>query len=283
MNKPDPSVQAHSRTQWGTRSRSQAERQFLEGPGFRGSELLHALDILLEMVRGFRHLHFIGPCITVFGSARFTADQPAYAMARALGGELARRDFTTMTGGGPGIMEAANRGAKEAGGYSVGCNITLSREQVPNAYLDRWVEFKYFMVRKFMLAKYSYGFVALPGGFGTLDELFGVLTLIQTGKMDNYPVVLMGIDYWRPLRALLEETLMPAKTIDPDDAALILYTDSPQEAADHLQARVAKSFGVSLARAQRARSWLGERGRPGHQATDDRQPAQRPRDSSRLP
>jgi uncharacterized protein (TIGR00730 family) len=233
---------------WGKDSRSQAERVFLEGPSSRGHELYRAWQIFLELVRGFRALHFVGPCVTVFGSARFTEDQPHYRTARELGGELARLGFTVMTGGGPGIMEAANRGAREAGGCSVGCNITLAHEQKPNAWLDRWVEFKYFMVRKFMLAKYSYGFVAMPGGFGTLDELFGVLTLIQTGKMEGFPVVLMGLEYWQPLRELIERTLVGAGTIDEADARLILFTDSPREAAEHLQRVASQQFGVALSR-----------------------------------
>jgi uncharacterized protein (TIGR00730 family) len=265
-DRPDPPAQgqppdaARLDTEWGTGSRTQAERHFLEGPRSRGSELMHALGILFETLRGFRNLHFVGPCITVFGSARFTSEQPYYQMARELGGELAELGFTVMTGGGPGIMEAANRGAKERGGASIGCNITLPQEQQPNAYLDRWVEFKYFMVRKFMLAKYSYGFVAMPGGFGTLDELFGVLTLIQTGKMANYPVVLMGVDYWRPLRELIDVTLVQARTIDQQDADLVLFTDSPRVAAEHLQRVAARTFGLALATLPHPNPLLGESG-----------------------
>jgi uncharacterized protein (TIGR00730 family) len=248
MDQARPDQQPPEQREWGKESRSRSEKAFLEGPRSRGSELFRALQIFVELVRGFRSLHFVGPCITVFGSARFTEDQPYYRMARELGGELVQRGFTVMTGGGPGIMEAANRGAKEAGGCSVGCNITLPREQKPNPYLDRWFEFKYFMVRKFMLAKYSYGFVAMPGGYGTLDELFGVLTLIQNGKMDNYPVVLMGTDYWRPLRELIERTLIEGKTIDAKDARMILFTDSPHEAAEHLHRVASSQFGLALSR-----------------------------------
>ncbi len=248
-----------SRTDWGAASRDEDERVFLEGPRSRGSELFRALQIFGELIRGFRRLHFVGPCITVFGSARFTEAHPYYALARQLGGELATLGFTVMTGGGPGVMEAANRGAREVGGASVGCNITLPKEQKPNAYLDHWVEFKYFMVRKFMLAKYSYGFVAMPGGFGTLDELFGVLALIQTGKMDNYPIVLMGIDYWRPLREQIEGIFIAAKTIDPSDARSILYTDSPSEAAAHLNSIAAKQFHLALKRRPAASALLGEK------------------------
>src|SRR5207253_10235026 len=138
-----------------------------------------AVRIFWQVLHAFRALHFVGPCVTVFGSARFRTDQPYCVLARDVGARLARAGFTVMTGGGPGIMEAANRGAKEAGGYSVGCNIELPKEQRPNRYLDRWVTFRHFYVRKLMLVKYSYAFIALPGGFGTLDEIFETATLIQ--------------------------------------------------------------------------------------------------------
>ena len=166
-------------------------------------------------MRGFRKLHFVGPCVTVFGSARFTADHAYYVLAREVGQRLARAGFTVMTGGGPGIMEAANRGAKEAGGYSVGCNIELPQEQKPNPYLDRWITFRHFFVRKLMLVKYSYAFIALPGGFGTLDEIFETATLIQTDKIKDFPLVLVGKEYWRPLLDFLRDRLVEAKTIDP--------------------------------------------------------------------
>src|SRR5207302_3648648 len=157
--------------------------RFLQGPQPRGYELSRAIRIFFELIHGFRSLHFVGPCVTVFGSARFHEDHRYYQMAHAVGALLARAGFTVMTGGGPGIMEAANRGAKEAGGYSVGCNIELPQEQRPNPYLDRWITFHHFFVRKLMLVKYSYAFVALPGGFGTLDEIFETATLIQTAKI----------------------------------------------------------------------------------------------------
>lgn len=156
------------------------------------------------------------------------------------------KGFAVMTGGGPGIMEAANRGAKSVNGVSLGCNITLPKEQKPNPYLDLWMEFRYFMVRKFMLAKYSYGFIALPGGFGTLDELFGVLTLIQTKKMKGFPVVLMGKDYWEPLRKLIEERLVESQTIDPEDMKTIYFTDSPVDAAKFILDVATRSFSISI-------------------------------------
>ena len=256
---------AASRTDWGkTESRTPDERVFLEGPHARGKELRRAWQIFCEVIRGFRALHFVGPCVTVFGSARFTEQQTYYRLSRDLGAELARRGFTVMTGGGPGVMEAANRGARDVGGPSIGCNITLPTEQKPNPYLDRMVEFRYFMVRKFMLAKYSYGFVAMPGGFGTLDELFGVLTLIQTGKMQDYPVVIMGIEHWAPLRELIDVRLVEAGTIDRADAQRILWTDSPVEAADHLQRVAMRAYGLSLTELPRPLRVLGEHGVEKH-------------------
>ena len=160
------------------------------------------LRIFAELVRGFRALHFLGPCITVFGSARFEEGNPHYELAREMGRRIGRMGFTVMTGGGPGVMEAANRGARDVGACSIGCNIALPQEQEPNPYLDRFIEFEYFFVRKLMLVKYSYAFVVLPGGFGTLDEVFEVATLIQTRKIESFPCVLMGLDYWAPLRAV---------------------------------------------------------------------------------
>src|SRR5262249_35822813 len=150
------------------------------------------------------------PCVTVFGSARFKENHPYYALARDVGARLAQNGFTVMTGGGPGIMEAANRGAKDVGGGSVGCNIELPKEQKPNPYLDRWITFRHFYVRKLMLVKYSYAFIALPGGFGTLDEIFEVITLIQTGKIQEFPVVLMVQSYWQPLLDFFRSTLFKA-------------------------------------------------------------------------
>ena len=168
---------------------------------------MRAARIFCEFIRGFRTLHFVGACVTVFGSARFTENHPYYDLARQCGAELAKAGFTVMTGGGPGIMEAANRGAKETGGRSIGCNIQLPREQKPNPFVDQWITFRHFFVRKVMLVKYSYAFIALPGGFGTLDEIFETATLIQTGKIRDFPLVLMGIEYWRPFWTLCLSTV----------------------------------------------------------------------------
>ncbi len=154
-----------------------AEQRFLAGPRSRWKELLSVFGFMWEFIRGFRTLHFVGPCVTVFGSARFLEDHPYYQLTLKMGAALARMGFTVMTGGGPGIMEAATRGAKEAGGFTVGCNIVLPEEQKLNPYLDRSVSFDHFFVRKVMLVKYSYAFVVMPGGIGTMDELFEALTL----------------------------------------------------------------------------------------------------------
>ena len=244
---------------WGKSPEPGDDIPFLEGPEARGSEFLRAVRIFTEFVRGFRALHFVGPCVTVFGSARFAQDHPACELAREMGRRIARRGFTVMTGGGPGIMEAANRGAKEVGGRSVGVNIVLPKEQAPNPHLDRWITFRYFFVRKVMLVKYSYAFVVLPGGFGTLDELFEAATLIQTGKIHDFPVVLMGVEYWAPLRALLE-SMARAGTIAPADLEALTFTDSPDEAMHVLETTSVAKFGLKPAAARKSRWWLVERG-----------------------
>lgn len=243
---------------WGTSSGDDKEKVFLEGPHSRTFEFLNAFRVFFEMIHGFRKLHFVGPCVTVFGSARFTHEHPYYELGRKMGNELARRGFVVMTGGGPGIMEAANLGAREMGGRSVGCNIKLITEQVPNNYLDLWVEFKYFMVRKFMLAKYSYGFIAMPGGFGTLDELFEVLVLIQTQKMENFPVVLLGKEFWMPLKDLFEKRLLESRTIDPQDINTLFFTDSPDEAADFILGVAKKQFQIRERKKPKPIKFIGE-------------------------
>src|SRR6478672_12754521 len=160
-----------------------ADEIFLEGPRSRFGELLTLVRVLMDFLRGFRVLHFVGPCVTVFGSARVKEGDTSYELARKMGAAIAQLGFTVMTGGGPGIMEAANRGAQEVNGRSVGCNIELPHEQQPNPYLDRWVTCRHFFVRKVLLFKYSYAFVGLPGGLGKLDELTEALTMVQTGKI----------------------------------------------------------------------------------------------------
>ena len=223
--------------------RSQSERYFLEGPHTRKTELWMLLRIMREFIRGFRVLHFVGPCVTVFGSARFKEDHEYYKLARDIGTALVHQGFTVMTGGGPGVMEAANRGAKEAGGCSIGCNIILPFEQEPNPYLDEMLEFRYFFVRKVMLIKYSYAFIVCPGGVGTMDELFEALTLIQTKKIRDFPVVLMGQQYYAPLIEFMEKMVV-AKTISPEDLKLFLVTDSIDEAMAHIEKYAIQKFGL---------------------------------------
>lgn len=215
--------------------------KFLEGPRSRSREFGTIHRVLVELLRGFRSLHFVGPCVTIFGSARVSENQREYQLTRQLASDIAKRGFTIMTGGGPGIMEAANRGAKDAGGTSVGCNIVLPHEQEPNPYLDVSIDFKYFFVRKLMLIKYSYAFIAMPGGFGTLDELFESLTLIQTGKIHDFPVVLMGTEYWKPLITQLDE-MVESKMIDRSDLDLLLITDSVADALHHIEEKAVGRF-----------------------------------------
>jgi len=193
------------------------------------------IRILREFVRGFRALHFVGPCVTVFGSARFEENHPYYEMAQRIGSKIAQLGFTTITGGGPGIMEAANRGAQEAGGRSIGCNIILPQEQAPNPYVDRIVTFRYFFVRKVMLVKYSQAFVIMPGGFGTMDEAFEAATLMQTEKISDFPIIFVGSDYWQPLFRFMDETMIDAGTISPNDYNHFVLTDSIEEVVAHLE------------------------------------------------
>ncbi|HET9796017.1 MAG TPA: TIGR00730 family Rossman fold protein [Thermoanaerobaculia bacterium] len=215
----------------------------LAGPRPRLAELRSVLQILGEFIRGFRALHFVGPCVCVFGSARFKEDHPYYAVAREMGRRIAKLGFTVMTGGGPGIMEAANRGARDVGGPSIGCNIELPMEQKPNPYLDRWITFHHFYMRKVMMVKYSYAFVVMPGGLGTLDELFESLTLIQTKKILSFPVVVMEKSFWAPMTEMLEKMVAEA-TIAPEDLHLILLTDSIDEAIAHIEKHAIEQFGL---------------------------------------
>jgi len=237
-----------------------ADEIFLEGPRSRFAEFCTLLRVMRDFLRGFRTLHFVGPCVTVFGSSRIKRDDPHYELARKMGAAIARLGFTVMTGGGPGIMEAANRGAKEVGGRSVGCNIELSFEQPANVYLDRCVRLHYFFVRKALLVKYSYAFVVMPGGAGTLDELFEAVTLIQTGKIKNFPIVIMGTDYWKELIGFIDKMAQHGM-IAAADLNLIYATDSVEEAIVHIQSKAIEPFGLKhVARARRYFPWLGERG-----------------------
>ena len=232
-------------------------RDWLVGPRSRLSELRHVGRIAREFIHGFRALHFVGPCVTVFGSARFPEDHRYYQLAREMGGRIARTGLTVMTGGGPGIMEAANRGAHEAGGRSIGCNIELPQEQKPNPYVDRFITFRHFFVRKVMLVKYSIAFLVLPGGFGTLDELFESVTLVQTGKMRVFPIILMGTDYWGPMLEFLKRSLVPEATIGEDDFGLLTATDSCELALEAIR-HSAEVHAPDFARGPRRQPMLGE-------------------------
>ena len=218
---------------------SGTEQQFLSGKRDRGADLESAVRIFLEFLRGFEFFGSIDqPCVTVFGSARFPSGHRYYEMARRLGSELVKAGYVVMTGGGPGIMEATNRGAKEAGGVSLGCNIILPNEQHANPYLDRFIELDHFFVRKVMLVKYSSAFVVMPGGVGTLDEAFEVLTLIQCHKLKGFPIVAMGSEFWEHMRQFVRGALVSEKTISPEDLDLLRVTDSTQDAIDYIQAGV---------------------------------------------
>ena len=216
---------------------------YLEGPKSRSYELFFALRVFWQFLKGFRTLHFAGPCITVFGSARFKEDNIYYGKAREIGKRIAELGFTTMTGGGPGIMEAANRGAFENGGVSVGCNIQLPFEQKANSYLNKNITFEHFFVRKVILVKYSYSFIIMPGGFGTMDEFFEILTLVQTKTVTNFPIVLFGKDYYQPLLELIEWMLAQG-TISKEDLSLVLLTDDVEEAMNHIQTYVKANYKV---------------------------------------
>jgi uncharacterized protein (TIGR00730 family) len=244
--------------QWGKAPSRPEVGRFLQGPQKRGFELLRTLKIASEFLRGFRALHFVGPCVTVFGSARFNENHPYYKMGREVGRKLAQAGFAVMTGGGPGIMEAANRGAKDVGGRSIGCNIELPLEQQPNAYLDRWITFRYFFVRKVMLVKYSYAFIALPGGFGTLDEIFETATLVQTQKIREFPLVLMGRHFWQPLLDFMETRLVAERTIDRKDLDRFIVTDSPAEAVEAVRDQAMQRFGLTYGPRAKRRWFLWE-------------------------
>lgn len=219
------------------------EPVYLEGPKSRGYELLFAWRVFWQFIKGFRALHFIGPCVTVFGSARFKEDHSYYEQAREFGKRIALSGMTTMTGGGPGIMEAANRGAFENGGKSVGCNIQLPFEQKENPYLHKSITFEHFFVRKVLLVKYSYAFIIMPGGFGTMDELFETLTLVQTKTINQFPVVLFGKEYYTPLLTTIKEMEMQG-TISPGDMDLVLVTDSVDEAMTHITHYIRTNYKV---------------------------------------
>jgi len=208
-----------------------AEKAFLAGRRSREADLESAVRIFLEVLRAFESFEFDRPCVTVFGSARFEERHRYYQLAREVGAELALAGFAVMTGGGSGVMEAANRGAREAGGLSIGCNITLPREQKPNAYLDRFIQLDHFFVRKVMLVKYSSAFVVMPGGFGTLDEAFEIATLMQTNKIEHFPLIAVGREFWDDLIDFARDTMIREGTLSPEDARFVHLADTAADVA----------------------------------------------------
>lgn len=233
------------------------EIKFLEGPHSRWSEFKFLIDVMIEFIKGLRALHFAGPCVTIFGSARYKEDHDYYKKTMELSGAIAQLGFTIMTGGGPGIMEAANRGAKAVGGRSVGCNIVLLTEQHINPYLDKWVYIHFFFVRKTLLIKYSYAFVVMPGGFGTLDEFFEALTLIQTKKISNFPIVIFDLEFHNKLMKHIDFMKVNG-LISKEDVDLYLVTDSVEEATQFIRNNTIERYGLAPKVKMRPFSWLRE-------------------------
>ena len=237
-------------------SMTKSEIKFLAGPQSRWKELIFTLRVVIEFIKGFRALHFLGPCVTIFGSARFVDGHPFYEKTEELAGKIAQLGFTILTGGGPGIMEAANKGAREVGGRSVGCNIQLPHEQKPNPYLDKWVNIKFFFVRKVLLVKYSFAFVVMPGGFGTLDEYFEALTLIQTKMIQEFPIVIFDTEFHEKLIAHIDQ-MKNAGTISEEDPQLFLFTDSVEEAVAYIKNSIEK-FKLQTEKPYQPFRWLLE-------------------------
>ncbi len=235
------------------------ERSWLAGPRSRFHDLCSLIRVGLDLIRAYRILHFVGPCVTIFGSARTRPGTHWYELARQMGAASAELGFTVITGGGPGTMQAGNQGAFEAGGRSIGVNIILPFEQEVNPFVHRSVNMRYFFTRKTMLVKYSYAFIVMPGGAGTMDEMFETMTLIQTGKLKNFPIILMGKEFWQPLMDFLYK-MVDEGMISPEDPELIFFTDSVEEAKAHLQRLAVRQFGLRRKIAPRPIPVLGEKG-----------------------
>lgn len=235
---------------------SKDESLFVRGPLSRLKELLFSFKVQYNFIGAFRKMHFVGPCVTVFGSARFTKNSTHYKNAEKIGAALAKLGFTVMTGGGPGIMEAANKGAYEAGGYSVGCNIILPFEQKPNPYLHKWINIPYFFVRKVLLIKYSYAFVVMPGGIGTLDELFEALTLMQTKVIKDFPIVIFDSEYHKELCHHIQ-IMAKNESINVEDMKLLFVTDSVENLMAHIETYSVKKFGL-VRKQYKPRWWFSE-------------------------
>lgn len=214
------------------------DKNFFKTERSLSEEIRDSHKALSDLWQGITAFEKIKNCVTIYGSARFKEGHRYYELARGMARALAQNGFTVMTGGGPGVMEAANRGAKEGAGVSLGCNIILPFEQKLNPYVDTKVEFEFFFTRKVILRKNSVAYVLMPGGFGTMDEIFEVFTLIQTGKLPPRPVVCMGADYWKHLGTFLRETMLNVGTISPEDLELALVTDDPQEAIEYIKKKI---------------------------------------------
>jgi uncharacterized protein (TIGR00730 family) len=240
------------------RKDKQIDLTFLAGPRSRWREFKSVFNIAREFIYGFRQLHFVGPCVTFFGSARFKEDHPYYIAARELARRVGQVGFTIMTGGGPGIMEAANRGARDIGAKSVGCNIVLPHEQYANPYLDVNLTFQRFYVRKVLLLKYSICFVVMPGGAGTVDELFETVTLIQTGKVKNFPILLYGKTYWQPLLEMIEK-MVAEGTIGREELKFIYVADTVEEATYMLQDRLVEMWKANQKKGDPPKWWFLEK------------------------
>lgn len=238
------------------------DRTLLSGPTSRFRNLLTLLRVGKDLLKAFRALHFAGPCVTIFGSARTRPGTRYYELARRMGQECAKLGFTVMTGGGPGIMQAGNQGAFEIGGRSIGVNIELPMEQELNPYVQQSVTMRYFFTRKVVLVKYSYAFIVMPGGAGTMDEMFETMTLIQTGKLKGFPIVLMGKDYWQPLVDFVYR-MADEGMISPDDPELIFFTDDVEDAVAHLQRHAVRQFGLRRKRQPHPIKVLGEKSLAG--------------------
>ena len=235
------------------------DRTLLSGPSSRIKDLTTLFRICADMLRAFRVLHFVGPCVTIFGSARVAPGSRYYEIARQMGQESSRLGFTLMTGGGPGIMQAGNQGAYEVGGRSIGVNIELPFEQHLNPYVHRSLTMRHFFTRKVVLVKYSYAFIVMPGGAGTMDEMFETMTLIQTGKLKGFPIILMGKDYWKPLMDFVYK-MADEGMISADDPELIFFTDDV--GAAHLQRHAVRQFGLRRKPMPKAIRILGEKPMP---------------------
>jgi uncharacterized protein (TIGR00730 family) len=237
-------------------------------PEFLDSDPWRTLRILSEFVEGFDALAGVGPAVSVFGSARTKPTNRYYKLARKLGSMLGQAGYAVITGGGPGIMAAANRGAQEGGGLSVGCNIELPMEQGLNPYVDLGIEFRYFFARKVMFVKYADAFVIFPGGYGTLDELFEALTLIQTKKVQDFPVILMGTEYWTGMIDWIRATLLKEAAITAADVDLLRLTDDPAEALEIIDAYAVKQRAAAASTAKSTkpieRSDVQEPAKPEH-------------------